>query len=452
MTLCTHRPSGHFRDRLCSVRQLLILVGALLLLMFCPPPLNAQVRLEFSGKTMGPIDYSVILVVADADREREYRDAIVAALEHVNELMSTYLPESDVSRFNRSESIDWFPVDVETARVVRRANEISQQTDGAFDITVGPAVDLWNFGPKKKKFAVPSDDAIESVKAIVGYRHLESRLSPPSLKKNIPELNIDLSAIAKGYAVDRVVSDLTTLGVKRIMVSVGGEVRANGMSADDRPWRIGIEQPSERERKIAKVIELQSGAVATSGDYRNFSMVDGVRYSHTIDPRTCQPVKNLLATASVIAPDCMTADAMATAVMVLGSRRGSELSKELEFPLLTIRRGESDPFDESAFEVEVTGQYPILGRKDDGVAEEGAALATPKRERGILGVFIAAAVIFGLAVLGMAIGAIVANKPVQGSCGGLANMAGADGDMECGVCEKPATDCKERASDAGSAG
>ena len=393
-------------------------------------------RREFSGKTMGPIDYQVIVYAENGGPIEKMEEGIKSELERVNQLMSTYIEDSDVSRFNRYDKGDWFSVDSETAKVVSRALEISRLSEGAFDITVAPAVKLWNFGPDRKRFKVPADETVNQVCSQVGYEQLICRLDPPALKKSNPELSIDLSAIAKGYAVDAVANYLRNLEMTDFMVVVGGEVYSVGTKSGQSPWYTGIEKPSDRTIEIETRISLDGQAVATSGDYRNFSIRDGVRYSHTIDPRTCRPVTNQMATAAVVADDCMTADAVATAVMVMGAKKGLVFCKANGMELFAIERDAADPTDDSRFTRTSSSGFPFVDEKN-GQPEKKKRMPSGS----ILRVFLAAALLFGLAIAGMAIGAIFGNKPIQGSCGGLANMKNADGDMACGVCEQPATDC-----------
>lgn len=396
----------------------------------------AQTQLEVTGLTMGPIPYKVIIGhYPESVEPTELQQSVESALERVNQLMSTYIPDSDVSQFNASSSTDFIEVNSETATVVARALEISQQTGGAFDITVGPAVNLWKFGPDKNDFAVPSDDAIAKVAELVGYQKVSVRLDPPAIKKEIPNLKIDLSAIAKGYAVDQVAKSLDDLGCEKFMVEVGGEVFTRGERTAGGKWRIAVERPSDRGRAIGSVAEISDQGMATSGDYRNFKKADGKRYSHTIDPTTCRPVKHNLASACIIADDCMTADAIATAIMVLGVKKGQEFCEQKGIEYALVER-DSD-FGNKLTEFQ-SGSFPL---KKKAQPQAGS-------EQSILPIFIGAAVVFGLVILGMAVGSIFANKPVQGSCGGLANMTNEDGDEVCGICSKPTTDCIEKVAEA----
>jgi thiamine biosynthesis lipoprotein len=252
--------------------------------------------------------------------------------------MSTYLPESELSRFNRHEGLDWYAVSPELVRVVAAGREVSKRSQGAFDVTVGPLVNLWGFGPTGRPNVVPTDEAIAECRDRVGYDRLEVREELPALRKRRADLYVDLSAIAKGFAVDEIARLLEQCGVRGYMVEIGGEVSTGGRKPDGSSWRIGIERPVATAREIQCVVELDDRSLATSGDYRNFFELQGRRYSHEIDPRTGRPVKQGLVSVSVLADDCMTADAWATALMVLGPETALPTARQHGLDVLCMIR------------------------------------------------------------------------------------------------------------------
>ena len=323
--------------------------------------------------------------------------------------------------------------------MVRRARAIFAATDGAFDITVGPAVNRWSFGPDDVD-SIPTDGELKELMSLTGFSKIEIRQSPAAIRKSVDGLQIDLSAIAKGYAVDRVADRLVELGIEDAMVEVGGEVMALGKKPVDQPWRIGIEAPIAGVRRIGRVALLSDAAMATSGDYRNFRVVGGRKISHTIDPRTCRPVENDMALASIVAPDCMTADALATAAMVVGLEDRDADGQEDIFSIVRDFGGKGYfvRHDGTGFAEAWMDGFPF---SDDGPATTGAAAEAPS----IWPAFAAAVAIFLLAVIAMAVGAIFGNRPIQGSCGGIAIREGDDGTRACGLCQKPVSECPEKA-------
>lgn len=295
-----------------------------------------------SGETMGTY-YRVNAVVNPDDRAKEeLNNSIQETLNHINRLMSTYLPDSEISQFNQSNQIDWFPVSDDTAYVVDNALKIFHQSDGAFDITVAPLIELWGFGRAKGRPAPPTALEIEAAMRHVGSDHLEVQLDPPALRKSDPKLQIDLSAIAKGFAVDQIVIILEQSGIENCLVDIGGEIRALGRKPDNSPWIVGIESPNPDEKAIQRTLPLDNRALATSGDYRNYLEFEGKRYSHEIDPRTGYPIEHDLVSASVMAGDCMTADAWATALMILPLEQSKAITGHEELEALLIVREEND--------------------------------------------------------------------------------------------------------------
>lgn len=284
-------------------------------------------RLLLSGETMGTT-WSVVLRPAPAVNAVELKQQLQELLNHINALMSTYDQTSEVSRFNRQTTSDWFDLSDETFAVVELAQLISAQTAGAFDISVGPLVDLWGFGATEPEQTPPEEDLLKEVLAGVGYEHLRLRAHPPAISKQVPALRIDLSAIAKGYAVDILAEHLGRLEVENYLVEIGGEMKMSGYRYDGTPWRIAIEKPLEGIRTVETVLLLTDIALATSGNYRNFYEVDGQRYGHTIDPDSGRPIRHKLASVTVLDPSCARADALATALMVMGEERGKQFCEE----------------------------------------------------------------------------------------------------------------------------
>lgn len=294
----------------------------------CKGPQVPDGPLVLTGKTMGTT-YHIKVVAPDMpDEAADYlRSKIDEILVRINKQMSTYDPESELSRFNRHEADKAFPVSLATADVVAAAVRLSKSTGGAFDPTVGPLVDLWGFGPEGRRTQPPSDAEIKAALARIGAEHIRVSPSPPTLLKKVPGIRLDLGAIAKGYGVDVVAGFLRKEGFKDFMVEIGGEVYAEGRSPFGRSWRIGIDLPVDRSapgEALSGVVRLRDRGMATSGNYRNFFKADGSRYSHIIDPRTGRPVDHTLASATVVARTCTRADGAATAVMVLGPEKGIE--------------------------------------------------------------------------------------------------------------------------------
>ncbi len=250
----------------------------------------------------------------------------------INQQFSTYISDSEISQFNSHQSTEPFNVTEAVVKVVEAANILSEQSNGAFDITVAPLVSLWGFG-SKIILNKPSEETIKQAQKNTGYHHLTIIENPPQLVKAIPLLSIDLSAIAKGYGVDRIAALLEQLGVQNYLVDIGGELKVKGRNPKAERWQIAIEKPMLRQtnsnsRLAQQIISLENIAVATSGDYHNYFEEKGVRYSHTIDPKTGKPVTHQLASVTVLHESAMIADALATAIMVLGEQKGLVFSQQ----------------------------------------------------------------------------------------------------------------------------
>ncbi|MFK7778305.1 MAG: FAD:protein FMN transferase [Gimesia sp.] len=301
-------------------------------------PLSRQL---FEGPTMGTHYH---ITICDAPSEKVdvalLKKEVDRLLQSINQQMSTYIKDSELSRFNQNQSDDWFEVSPELLKVVESGIEISKESAGAFDMTVGPLVNLWHFGPDPGEKTIPDNSQIEAARKNVGYQHIELRDDQPALKKLIPDVYLDLSAIAKGYAVDAVGLYLESQSIENYLVEIGGEMRARGHNQKRLPWSVGIEKPVSETRVVQKIVSLENLAMATSGNYRNFFEVDGKTYSHTIDPRTGRPVKHALASVTVVGENCMICDALATCLMVLGPEEGYNWAKEKNFAAYFIVKTE----------------------------------------------------------------------------------------------------------------
>ncbi len=302
----------------------LILIPALLSLAAC----GGYGKVEtLTGSAMGTT-YSIKIKGLPAEMTSEaLGDELGRMVESIEAELSTYRPQSGISQFNASKSTDWQPVSQLLCESVAAALEVSALSEGAFDATVGPLVDLWGFGAEGMGFEPPEDTLVDERLAIVGYENLEADCEQSALRKTVPELRVDLSGWAKGYAVDQVAERLDELEVEAYLVEVGGELRTKGTNASDDAWVIAVESPDPAARSVYATIGVSGLAVATSGDYRNFFEHEGVRYSHTIDPDTGRPVTHDLASVTIVHPSTAFADAVATAIHVLGPEAGYELAE-----------------------------------------------------------------------------------------------------------------------------
>ncbi|MCG6342253.1 FAD:protein FMN transferase [Vibrio fluvialis] len=320
----------------------LVALASLLLLAGCEQP-PQQVHL--SGPTMGT-SYNIKYLQQDGlPSSDDLHKEIDRLLEEVNDQMSTYRKDSELSRFNQYQGIDPFEVSNQTATVVKEAIRLNGLTEGALDVTVGPLVNLWGFGPEARPEVVPTDAELAERKANTGIHHLS--VEGNKLSKNLPHLYVDLSTIAKGWGVDVVANYIESQGIHNYMVEVGGEIRLKGLNRDGVPWRIAVEKPTVDERSIQEIIEPGDMAIATSGDYRNYFERDGVRYSHIINPQTGRPIHNRVVSVTVLDKSCMTADGLATGLMVLGDEKGIEIAEQNHIPVFMIVKTD-DGFKEIA--------------------------------------------------------------------------------------------------------
>lgn len=322
-------------------------VLAFLLLMALQSCSNEQPYHVFSGDIMGTTWSVQVAEALTTTDQQQAVDSIARLLADVDRSMSTYKPDSELSHIN-SAGPGKYRLSAPLYAVLQLAKEINQSSEGAFDVTVGPLVALWGFGNSGSPAAVPEQHAIDSLLENTGMDRIELNGKERELLVT-QTVQMDLSAIAKGYAVDRVALALIKVGLRNFLVEVGGELRASGVNKNGNHWVIGIETPVQSRRQAYSGVMLKHKSIATSGDYRNFFEVAGKRYSHTLDPRTGYPVAHTLASVSVIADSAAEADAWATALNVLGPEQGLELAEQQGLAAFFINRdGESFETSESA--------------------------------------------------------------------------------------------------------
>ncbi|MFQ6605392.1 MAG: FAD:protein FMN transferase [Fidelibacterota bacterium] len=284
------------------------------------------------GYTMGTT-YSIRIPGTITVSESFLKTAVDSILSEINHQMSAWDSTSDLTRINRTQDLSWHPIPVEFAEVLNLSNHLSDLTEGAFDITVGPLIELWGFHRpiKPEYWNPPSPQAIDSTLRHVGYRLLQVKGN--RIQKFDPNVVIDVNAIAKGYGVDAIAEWLDHIPVENYMVEIGGEVRCRGKNKRNSSWAIGIDNPTFGSRpgeRFHTIVALPDGALATSGDYRNFISYQGKTYSHTIDPHTGYPSQWKVGSASVFAPACALADGLATALLVLSPEKGLALINQLD--------------------------------------------------------------------------------------------------------------------------
>lgn len=297
--------------------------------------------LEISGPAQGTT-YSVQVVAPpEGLDEALLRETAGNELAAVDLLLSTWRDDSELVRFNRAPADTWFPVSGELAALVEQSLKIGRETGGAFDITLAPLLELWGFGPKGGAGErIPDAVDIERAQARGGLDLLEVRLKPPALRKSRGDTVLTLDGIAQGYTVDRLAARLESLGAERYLVELGGELFGRGENARGGPWTVGIEQPMPGVRRLRSTVGIDGVGMTTSGDYRDFFEIGGRRFSHTLDPRTGRPVSHELRSVTVIARSAATADALATALLVMGPEKGPAYARERGLAALFISGGD----------------------------------------------------------------------------------------------------------------
>ncbi|MBW2604236.1 MAG: FAD:protein FMN transferase [Deltaproteobacteria bacterium] len=319
-----HGSGGKISHRLITA---IFLIFFVLLFAGC----GFQKEVAFSGKTMGTV-YHIKVVAGLFTNTKDLNAQIDMRLDEINKSMSTFRKDSEISRFNALQTVgEKFGISDDFYNVMTVAKTIYEETGGAWDGTVKPLVDLWGFGKSENKHTIPEKSRITALLSEIGFNNIEIDAGHYLVKKNTT-ITLDLASIAKGYGVDQAAALIRANGIHNFLVEIGGEVFAAGLRKDRKKWRIGINRPRKNAPvdQVYRVVNLQDKGFATSGDYRNYFEVDQKRFSHVIDPRNGYPGDNGVVSVSVIANTCTFADGLATAVMVLGHKKGLDLVNRLD--------------------------------------------------------------------------------------------------------------------------
>lgn len=330
-----------------ALKSILVLTFVLALGGCFPSNDLAKQEVLLQGKTMGTT-YNIKVVVDDKSNQVDIKamhQGIDDLLIQLNQEMSTYINDSELSLFNQSNSLAPVKISIGLERVIREAIRLGHLSDGKLDITVGPLVNLWGFGPEYRPETIPSEQLLSETRQRVGLDKLV--LKNGLLNKLTEKLYVDLSTIAKGYGVDIVAEYIEQQGIQNYLVEIGGEMRLKGFKHTGELWHVAIEKPVSLERAVQQVIVPKDNAVATSGDYRNYYEVDGQRFSHIIDPATGTPINHKLVSVTVIHPSSMTADGLSTAMMVMGEEKALAFAEKNDFAAYLIVKTENGFVEQS---------------------------------------------------------------------------------------------------------
>ena len=322
------------------------LLGACVLFSGCDsaptPATPASTATVLDGKTMGTF-WRVSVIGVDEAKAQALRAKVQAQLDADDRLLSTWKNDSALMRFNHAADTRPWPVSEAMADIVTLSLRIGAKTHGAMDITVGPLVNLWGFGPDKQPVATPDAQAIAAAKARTGLQHLQviNQSGRQFLQKDIPDLFVDLSTVGEGYAADHLARLMEQEGISRYLVSVGGALVSRGMNGEGKPWRVAIQKPTDRENAVQAIVDINGHGISTSGSYRNYYELDGKRISHVIDPQTGQPITHKLVSVTVIAPTALEADGWDTGLMVLGPEKAQQVVREQGLAVyMIVKEGE----------------------------------------------------------------------------------------------------------------
>ncbi|HIE8487364.1 TPA: FAD:protein FMN transferase ApbE [Klebsiella variicola subsp. variicola] len=322
------------------------LLGACVLLSGCDsattPATPASTATVLDGKTMGTF-WRVSVIGVDEAKAEALRAKVQAQLDADDRLLSTWKNDSALMRFNHAADTRPWPVSEAMADIVTLSLRIGAKTHGAMDITVGPLVNLWGFGPDTQPVTTPDAQAIAAAKARTGLQHLQviNQSGRQFLQKDIPDLFVDLSTVGEGYAADHLARLMEQEGISRYLVSVGGALVSRGMNGEGKPWRVAIQKPTDRENAVQAIVDINGHGISTSGSYRNYYELDGKRISHVIDPQTGQPISHKLVSVTVIAPTALEADGWDTGLMVLGPEKAQQVVREQGLAVyMIVKEGE----------------------------------------------------------------------------------------------------------------
>lgn len=306
-------------------------VGLLMLaaLAGCEKPVAERPMVEIHGRTMGTF-YGVKVVGDFPGGQQALQTQVDTLLKHYNDEISTYDQNSSLSKFNQQQTTAPFPVSQEMADIVISALRVGQRTQGVLDVTVGPLVNLWGFGPDKRPIKTPTDEQIAAARQRVGIQHLHVDVSADhaALRKDVPNIYVDLSTIGEGFGADKVADFLESRGVHNYLVEIAGASRSRGVNAKGEQWKLAIQKPTDELDDVQAIVKPDGRAISTSGSYRNYYELDGQRYSHIIDPATGKPITHRLVSATVITPTALEADGLDTALMVMGPEKALAFAKQ----------------------------------------------------------------------------------------------------------------------------
>ncbi|MGX5172806.1 FAD:protein FMN transferase [Aliikangiella sp. IMCC44653] len=312
-------------------RTTILSIFILILISGCEQKSN---YLKLNGSTMGTT-YSITFKAPTSQfNKAKLHQKVEQELKLINQLMSTYIEDSELSLFNAALSTQCQPLSNQTLYVIESAIKVAQQTQGKFDVTLAPLIEIWGFDKKQTHNQVPAENVIQQLLGEIGFQKLS--VGEGCVAKQNPSLSVNLSAIAKGYGVDRIAEIIEAEAIANYLVEIGGEVATKGKNPKGIDWRIAIESASSAKRSIQQVVSTKGLGVATSGDYRNYFEKDGKRYSHTLDPTSGYPITHNLASVTVLHPKTMLADAYATAMMVMGPQQALKFANEQQLAVFML--------------------------------------------------------------------------------------------------------------------